>query len=290
MLKRALMRTITSTAGRLTARHGTSRAVVLCYHSIHPRLPFASANPDLFRDHLEWFGSHCEVTSLENVLEVARQRMDGCPRRAVVAITFDDGYEDNFTYAYPQLAKAGMVATFFVTVGLVQRDPEVMQRLKDLQGVDEDSLRAMSWEQVQQLAADGFTVGSHTYGHPNLARLERSQARAEIERAKAILEDQLGTPVCHFAYPFGRPRRHFTAQTVELVRAAGHTIATSILYRGVKATDDTLSIPRFFVSGDDLETLKAKVDGYWDPFGLWQEHGSRGLIPFQIDSSGRHYP
>jgi peptidoglycan/xylan/chitin deacetylase (PgdA/CDA1 family) len=286
MLKRSLKRAITSTAGRLTSRYGSTRVVVLCYHSIHPCLPFASANPDLFRRHLEWLSEHCEIVSLGQVLAAARAPRDPL-RRPTVAITFDDGYEDNFSYAYPVLAKAGLTATFFVTVGLVERDPKVVRRVKELRRVDESAVRAMSWDQLRQLVAEGFTVGSHTYSHPNLARLERSQALSEIERARAILEDQVSTPVNQFAYPFGRFRFHFTSETVEIVGNAGHNTAAAVLFRGVKATDDSLLIPRFFVEKDDIETLEAKIAGRWDPMGLWQEHVQRGVLPLRLDSTGR---
>jgi peptidoglycan/xylan/chitin deacetylase (PgdA/CDA1 family) len=287
MLKRVLRQAITSTAGRLTARYSARRVVVLCYHSIHPRLAFASADPELFQRHLEWLGEHCDVVPLASVPTAANAAQNDSHVRPVVSITFDDGYEDNFTYAYPSLKSAGMDATFFVTVGLVEHDPEVLRRLTALRGVDESAVRAMNWDQVRRLIGEGFTVGSHTYSHPNLARLTRSQASNEIERARAILEDQLSTPVRQFAYPFGRPRLHVTDETAELVRNAGHDTAAAVLFRGVKPTDDRLLIPRFFVTNDDVATLEAKIVGRWDPMGLWQEHVQRGLLPFQLDSTGR---
>jgi peptidoglycan/xylan/chitin deacetylase (PgdA/CDA1 family) len=287
MLKRAVLRGVASTAGQITARRG-SRAVALCYHSIHPQLDIASADPDLFRRQLDWLGEHCDVVTLDELL--AKARSDERSERPAVAVTFDDGYQDNFTYATPLLADAGMTATFFITAGLVERDPAVIQRMKELRGVGEDSVRAMSWEQVGELAAAGYTVGSHTYSHPNLARLDQARAADDIERGKALLEMHIEQPVRHFAYPFGRPRRHFNAETVEAVRNSGHEMAMAVLYRGVRASDDSLAIPRFFVEGDDVARLKAKVEGYWDPFGLWQEYGSRGVLPFEFDTSGRNYP
>lgn len=289
MLKRALRRAVISTAGALTTKYGGPRIVVLCYHSIHPRLPIASADPDLFRRHLEWLGENCEVVSLEDAVAAAKTSDEKGRVRPAVAITFDDGYEDNFTYAYPSLAKAGVKATFFITVGFVERDAAVIRRLRELSGVDESAVRPMTWDQVRHLLAEGFSIGSHTYSHPNLARLERSQATAEIEGARAVLEDKISAPVRQFAYPFGRPRFHVTAEIVEVVRAAGHETAAAVLFRRVKATDDSLLIPRFFVEQDDVATLEAKVAGRWDPMGLWQEHLQRGVLPFRFDSTRRAY-
>ena len=288
-LKHAVVRAVTSSAGKVAARRMVSRAVVLCYHSVHPRLPIASADPELFRRHLEWLSENCEVGTIEDVFEAANRRASERPRRPVVAITFDDGYEDNFTYAYPKLAEARMTATFFITAGLINRDPVVVSRMANLRGVAEAVLRPMSWDNVRELAAEDFTVGSHTYAHPNLARLGPGAALAEIERGKAIVEGQLEQPVRVFAYPFGRPGRHFTQETVELVRRSGHDLATAVLYRGVRASDQRFSIPRFFVDDDDIDRLKAKVQGYWDPFGLWQQHRTSGMVSSYFDSSGRDY-
>jgi peptidoglycan/xylan/chitin deacetylase (PgdA/CDA1 family) len=290
MLKSAVVRAVTATAGRVTARRTVSRAVVLCYHSVHPDLPISSADPELFRRHLEWLGDNCDVGTVDDVFATAKRCAPDPDGRPVVAITFDDGYEDNFTYAYPQLAEAGMPATFFITAGLIDRDPAVVSRMASVRGVTDDVLTPMTWDNVRELHAEGFTVGSHTYGHSNLARLGAPEALAEIERGKAVIETQLEQPARVFAYPFGRPGRHFTHETVELVRRSGHDLATAVLYRGVRASDQPFEIPRFFVDGDDVGRLKAKVQGYWDPFGLWQEHGSTGMVSSYFDSSGRDYP
>src|SRR5947208_12265236 len=104
MVKRVVLRAVTSTAGRITAAGRGSREVVLCYHSIHPSRQIASADPDLFRRQLDWLGEHCDVVTLDEILTRARAA-DGS-RRPAVALTFDDGYEDNFTHAYPLLADA----------------------------------------------------------------------------------------------------------------------------------------------------------------------------------------
>ena len=65
--------------------------------------------------------------------------------------------------------------------------------------------------------AQGFEIGTHTYGHRSLARLSDADARREIEDGKAWLEDRLGKPVISFCYPRGK----FNRRTVALVREAG---------------------------------------------------------------------
>src|SRR3989442_1139157 len=81
-------------------RDQTPRVVVLSYHSVHPAAGFRSATPALFRRHLHWIQEHCDVVPFGRVHEVAL-RPHGI--KPTVAITFDDGYADNYTYAFPAL-------------------------------------------------------------------------------------------------------------------------------------------------------------------------------------------
>jgi peptidoglycan/xylan/chitin deacetylase (PgdA/CDA1 family) len=274
MLKSALKRAVSESFGRLLVRRPESRVLVLCYHSIHPSLPFASASPHLFRAHLEFLTGACDVVSLSEIPALAR---GGERDRPAVALTFDDGYRDNYTHAFPLLDEAGATATFFVTVGLLEQDPAVLGRLADIRGTSREDVSGMSWEQARELVSAGHEVASHTWSHPVLADLDAAATRTEVVRAKEVLEDRLGVPVTSFAYPFGKPGRHFTEISEQIVRDAGHTRAVAILAREVRAGDAELALPRFFATRDDIGTLAAKVAGRWDWLGLWQEHTPRWL-------------
>jgi peptidoglycan/xylan/chitin deacetylase (PgdA/CDA1 family) len=115
--------------------------------------------------------------------------------------------------------------------------------------------------------------GCHTWSHPNLGRLHPHQVRAELSRSKSVIEHQLGEQVRLFAYPFGKPRRHFTGTTRDIVAQLGYARAAAVSFRAVNERDDPLAIPRFFVTNDDVDTLAAKVGGAWDWLGVWHEHG-----------------
>jgi peptidoglycan/xylan/chitin deacetylase (PgdA/CDA1 family) len=255
------------------------RVVALCYHSVDPHLR-ASIAPDLFRAHLEWLNEHCAIVPFDQLVAVASDPQS--VTRPVVALTFDDGYADNFEQALPILAATQTPATFFVTAGFVDGDPNVVNRMRTLRRVAQ--VRAMSWDQLRELRSAGFAVGSHTYSHANLASLSAADAANEIERSKAILEEHLDAPVPLFAYPWGRPRRHFTAETEHLVAKAGHTDAAAVLFRPVEPSVDRLAIPRFFVAaGDGIRTLEQKVRGSWDIVGDMQERFPRWLLETALD-------
>jgi peptidoglycan/xylan/chitin deacetylase (PgdA/CDA1 family) len=276
-VRKAAERVLISALDLLPARVADGpRAVVLCYHSVHPRL-HNSTRPEIFRRHLGWLKDHCTVVRFESVFEAVTPGR-APSGRPVVAITFDDGYADNFDYAFAVLAEFGLTATFFVTVGLVEGDRAVITRMQTERRVRD--LRGMNWEQIRELHEAGFGIGSHTYAHRNLATLARPETVADLQRAKTVLEERLESENRVFAYPYGIPGRHFTRETVEAVRAAGYAAAAAIRFRAVKPTDDPLVTPRFFARDDDVAMLEKKVRGSWDKIGAVQDRLPPFLEPY----------
>jgi peptidoglycan/xylan/chitin deacetylase (PgdA/CDA1 family) len=268
-VKRAVKR-IAVAAGRLMPQSNPStRRVVLCYHSVHPARRLFSTTPQLFDRHVQWLTEHCRLTSLVNLLTPGVAPESDRPR---VAITFDDGYDDNHAYALPILAKWGASATFFVTAGFIERDPVVMTRFQHLLRDGSAQYDPLDWAQVRELHASGMDIGSHTYGHPSLARLGRHEVELELARSKSVIGERLGCEIDLLAYPFGKPKVHFTRTTIDIARATGYRIAAAVIFRGVQASDSRFAVPRFFVDGDSLEKLEARVRGAYELIGWWQEH------------------
>jgi peptidoglycan/xylan/chitin deacetylase (PgdA/CDA1 family) len=193
------------------------------------------------------------------------------PRRRSVAITFDDGYDDNYQYAAPLLAKHDLPATFFPTIGFIDRDPTIIEHFHTLQNADPRSVRPMQWRQLRELARAGFEIGSHTYSHRNLKMLGDRDAYREMLRSREVLEQNVGQAVRMMAYPFGNPGRHVISRTTEIAAEAGYELAAGIVYRAVRPSDRPLLIPRFTICGDSVARLRAKILGYWDLVGVCQQ-------------------
>ncbi len=117
------------------------------------------------------------------------------------------------------------------------------------------SHRTLTAEEVTVLAQGGLVeVGAHTIHHHSLASLDVVTQQVEIERSKAELEILLGYPVTSFSYPFGT-RSDYTAETVDLVKAAGFDIACSNFEGVVQTGCDRFQLPRFVVrnwNGDEF--------------------------------------
>lgn len=103
----------------------------------------------------------------------------------------------------------------------------------------------MTSQQVRGLRHAGMQIGAHTHNHPILAHLTPSAARLEIARSKQTLEDLLGESVDLFAYPNGRPRQDYNAQSVSIVRELGFAAAVSTATGAANGRSDPFQLPRF---------------------------------------------
>lgn len=128
----------------------------------------------------------------------------------LATVTFDDGWRDNFEYAFPILHAHAIPATFFIVSG-------------EMNGVARD--RRMTPEQLCRLKADGMTIGAHSRTHPNLALLDENTLADELRGSKKDLEAILGTSVNYLAYPGGR----FNRAVVASAQQAGFAAACSVI-------------------------------------------------------------
>jgi peptidoglycan/xylan/chitin deacetylase (PgdA/CDA1 family) len=132
-----------------------------------------------------------------------------------LAITFDDGWDNQYTYAFPLLTKYHDVATFYLFTNPIGKVEHYL-----------------TWEQLKDMQAAGNVVGSHTVMHPYLNKLTPDELMHELTASKATIEEHLGTPVVHFAYPFG-----YHDQTVEAALATAGYATGRTLDKHVVQTD-----------------------------------------------------
>lgn len=244
------------------------RPLVLVYHRIAflPSDPWGLAvSPETFDAQLRLLRRFFRPLSLHALLDaVQRGRGHGC-----VAITFDDGYADNYLSALPLLEKYGVPATFFVTSDPVENGrefwwDELERNVPSSQYLDRwhelaalpanerdrilgarvparESHRPMTPDELRLLAASPLVeIGSHGRTHSNLTHLSPEEVRDEVEGGRRAVQGMTGREVTLFSYPFGA----FSDDTDRVVRAAGFRAACTSISASIAAGPDVFRIPR----------------------------------------------
>lgn len=164
---------------------------------------------------------------------------DKLPPRSL-AITFDDGYSNNYDGAYLPLVEHGMCATWFIVSSDSGRYARWM-------GPKTEEHLLLSHEQLGEMAAGGMEIGAHTCTHPDLGKLDRPAVNSEVAGSRTELEDRLGMAVTSFAYPFGR----WNEVAVDAVRSAGFTLACGVRPGWVDTGSEAFMLRRVTVFADD---------------------------------------
>ncbi|ACV63802.1 polysaccharide deacetylase [Desulfofarcimen acetoxidans DSM 771] len=194
---------------------------VLMYHKVNPDSGAGGFGLRVTPENFDWQMHYLKKNgyrsiSLGDMLD-SFQHKKALPKKPVI-ITFDDGYQDNYRYAYPILKKYNYTATIFVVAGLIGKTNEFDVK-KHLQPEN----KMMDWSEIISLDNAGITIGSHTLTHPHLTGLSDAEARQEIMVSKKVLEAKLGREVQFFCYPYGE----YNESMVRLVKEAGYRAATT---------------------------------------------------------------
>jgi peptidoglycan/xylan/chitin deacetylase (PgdA/CDA1 family) len=170
------------------------------------------------------------------------------PARKTFAVTFDDGYRSVLLEGFPVLERLGVPGTVFPSITYIDsREPQVGPALQHwLATAHAPELESMTWDELRQLAAAGWEIGSHTVTHPYLPQLDDSELERELADSKARLEQEIGRPCRTIAYPSGR----FDARVMRGADAAGYEVAGA-LPRRLPGKASPLAWPRISVSRDD---------------------------------------
>lgn len=193
----------------------STRAVkvpVFIYHSVRPYITGESkyqdmydVTPQLLEEQLKYIRDHGYATITFADVIANFDHGTSLPAKPVI-LSFDDGWRNEYKYAFPLLKKYGMKGTFFIFTN----------------PIDHQKAHWVTWDEVKEMDAAGMEIGGHTWTHPVLTKITTDAGLdKEIARSKKILEDHLGHPIYAFAYPFGAKND----QVIAAVKRAGYVIA-----------------------------------------------------------------
>lgn len=220
---------------------------ILMYHNISPPEDGNTVNvtPERFKEQMNFIKSnnYKVITPYEysQILKDGKEKF----AKNLVMLTFDDGYKNNYTYAYPVLKENGFSAVIFVVVNKIGEE--------DYLSVDE----------IRQMQKDGIVIASHTLNEKYVPSLKKVRLYEELRGSKEKLEQLAGEPVEFFAYCSGG----YTIQAQKILKDAGY-LAAFTTNRGFDkslANDDPYAIRRIKVTNRDNNfKFWAKLSGIYN--------------------------
>jgi peptidoglycan/xylan/chitin deacetylase (PgdA/CDA1 family) len=308
------------------------RCTVVSYHRIadeEPGYRDIAVSPSTFREHLSYLQRRgFAFVSLEQYTDYLSGTR--ALERDSVLVTFDDGYRDNYSAAFPVLRELGIPAAVFLCTGPIDTgellwwdrvagamrslfcggigavtwgpgmDPELAEVLS--RGLSGDARRAsnaiadvvdllkqlpadererivreiehgapgpqprdlmLTWDMVREMHAAGIAFGAHSVTHPAFSRIGADAAEAEIHASKRAIEENLGTTVTAFAYPYGKTD-YFDPATVAALRAAGFRWAFTTENGWNDSGTDPLALRRDGMRDVPAYVLAARIAGVFE--------------------------
>jgi peptidoglycan/xylan/chitin deacetylase (PgdA/CDA1 family) len=217
---------------------------VIMYHKIdgNSAVSRLSVSPKSFKAQMNFLKKHkYNVVKFEDLAEMLKEKK--LPSKTI-AITFDDGYEDNYLNAYPILKETGLTATIFVIPAMVGKEGY------------------LTWGQIAEMSESGLvTIGSHTLTHSCLPGMAVQQLGREIAGSKSSIEGHLGKKVNTFSYPLGG----FDKAAREEVIKAEYKIAAATNPGKKYPKHDLFAMKRLRISNssDNLFVFWFEITGFY---------------------------
>lgn len=212
--------------------------------------------PPVCRRQVDYVRRTHDVVSLERALELLGS---GAPlRRPAAVLTFDDGYRSVYAAARPAFAELGVAGCCFLSTDLVSTNRRFAH---DAENPVRAHCDVMTWEEVAELRAAGWSVGAHTATHARLSACDGTTLRYELDAPRVALRSRLGLERVALAYPFGG-RADITPEAVALARELGYTAVLSDFGGDNAVPADLFGLCRIELGGDhDTLMWKARVRG-----------------------------
>lgn len=229
---------------------------ILTYHSLDESGSVISTTPNVFRQQMKFLSENgYKVVSLNSLISSLQENNDSLSK--TIALTFDDGFQNFYTEAFPILDEFGFKATVFLVTDFCGKNNVWAGNPSDF-----PLSKLLSWNEIKELHNQGIEFGSHTLTHPDLTKISSKQTKSEITESKAKIEEILGSEVKTFAYPFGK----FNQEIKQIVEKE-HQAACSTILGKIQTGSDYFALERvdtYYLSNPQVfNRLSTKsFDGY----------------------------
>jgi folate-dependent phosphoribosylglycinamide formyltransferase PurN/peptidoglycan/xylan/chitin deacetylase (PgdA/CDA1 family) len=202
-------------------RRGDYPVMILYHHLVSDRPHRFGVSTAYFLRQVNYLLRHYRVISLSEAVDLVRK---GGVKVPSVAITFDDGYADNFVNLRAITEESGLPIGYFISTEHISSGREFAHD----QLFDEHGFPPNTWEQVEFLQHCGYEIGSHTRNHADCGSTDEEFLRHEIAGSGEDIRRKLG-PTAHFSFPFGLPE-NISAPAAQIACASYKNVFSA--YRG----------------------------------------------------------
>ncbi len=212
---------------------GSIRIPIIIYHSVRPYIIGEAKlqddydiTPEMLEKQLVYLRDNGYTTiTMDDFVKYVKA---GTPWPVIkpVVLSFDDGWRNQYKYAFPLLQKYHDTAIFYIYTNPIGQN------------------HFLTWDEIREMDKAGMTIGDHTLSHPYLKGLSSDQLKKEIIDSKKIIESQIGKPVLHFASPFG----YTSPEIVKIISDAGYLTGRTTFKGIYHSKKDLLSLRGILVT------------------------------------------
>ncbi|MDO8427259.1 MAG: polysaccharide deacetylase family protein [Deltaproteobacteria bacterium] len=253
---------------------------VLMYHHVSPKEgDMITVTPSTFEAQMRHVkDAGYRALTLNEVLDFIGGRLE--LKEKSIAVTFDDGYLDNYIYAFPALESCGIKAAVFVVTGWLDSATEANSAIDKRALIEEFKNRPLThseakqliekgfynravidWEMAKEMEASGLVeFHSHTVSHKNCDRIPDGELLTELKGSKEALEARFKKPCSFLCWPKGR----YDSKALDMAKEAGYKGVITTKLGVVKQGSDPFAIERIVVK-DSLQWFKARLKVYTSP-------------------------
>jgi peptidoglycan/xylan/chitin deacetylase (PgdA/CDA1 family) len=219
------------------------KILVLAYHRVFPGYHI---DPEIFEWQIKTLKEKFNPLTLDEVLSFIKG--DLLLKKNGFVVTFDDGWADNFIYAYPILKKYNVPATIFVSTAFIQdkrsiifdyaKTKEMAEIIKNYQEKYQGEF--LSWEEINQMKPL-IQIESHGHSHLNYANTPPEKIKEDIEKSIEIITEKIGRQPKFIAWPFGK----YSKEAIKIAKETNLKAALTVKIGSVKTNSPLYELKRF---------------------------------------------
>ena len=246
---------------------------VLMYHHVNPHKgDMVTITPEVFEGQMKYLReAGYKTLKIEELVSYIRG--ESALNQKAVAVTFDDGWLDNYIYAFPILKKYGINAAIFIITDSIERaslrneenSPSSVPDHKESKMLiekKEDYRVALNWRLIREMGDSGLVeFYSHTKSHRKCNDLSENELLEEIEKSKKIIEEKMGRPCPYLCWPYGK----YNDAALNIAANTGYKAIFTTGHGVVETGSDPLAIKRIVVK-DSVAWFKNKMVIYTNSF------------------------